>query len=82
MTNTEISQDDALEAIAVALFQAWFPNGHGGVHDESLREDFDAWVDNAIEDAKIAVSALVNLGLISFSDSAMVDSKTKDERNK
>lgn len=54
----------ALEIVRKALWDAWFPNGHAGEVDERLQEDWQNWQQIAVEDAEVAVTALVEAGLI------------------
>lgn len=78
---TTMTKNDVLEICSVALFKSWFPNGHGGHAAKELQEDFENWVDCAIADATAVVDTLIEAGLLSVSDSAMIDPMTKDERN-
>ena len=76
-----MSRDDVVVLLSTALFGSWFPNGHSGAYEPDLQADFDAWVDIAMTDSQTVITALEEAGLLSFSDSAMVDPVTKDERN-
>lgn len=75
-----MSRDDVVVLLSTALFRSWFPNGHSGAYEPELQEDFDAWVDIAMSDSQVVITALEEAGLLSFSDSAMVEPMTKDER--
>jgi hypothetical protein len=50
--------DPLVEEVAEALFDSWFPNGHGGDTDEALREDWEAWREAAARDAVVAVNTM------------------------
>lgn len=56
---------DAVEIVRKALWESWFPAGHGyEIGEERLAQDFDAWEAISQADAKVAVDALVSAGLI------------------
>ena len=50
--------EELVEHVAQALMNHWFPNGHGGATNPSLKDDYEAWQTISREDAGVAVMAM------------------------
>lgn len=74
------TKEEVAVIASLALIRAWFPKGHGGESREHLQEDYQNWVEIAVEDAMVVINVLSKMGLLSFDNGAMVPSTTKDER--
>ena len=71
---------EVVEIVRKALWDAWWPNGHAGEVDERLQEDWKNWQQIAVEDAEVAVAALVDAGLICNSASDVYDEGTEQDQ--
>jgi broad specificity phosphatase PhoE len=50
--------DPWVPVVADALMHSWFPNGHIGMTNPDLAEDYENWLENAQTDAETAVAAI------------------------
>jgi hypothetical protein len=55
---SEPGTDPRVQAVADALMAAWFPNGHLGLTNPDLAEDYANWLEHAQADAAIVVDGL------------------------
>lgn len=65
---------DAVRTVADALFRAWFPT------TQPRDEDRESWEVISVQDAQVAVRALMDSGLLSVSDGVMVSIASPNDK--
>lgn len=69
-------ENEVVESVAYALFSSWFPR-----FPESgpFGADLDNWKTIAVEDARVAIGRMRDLGLLIEPNGAMVEATTNDD---
>jgi len=71
-----------VELVRNALWDAWFPGGHGYElqEDPRFQQDFESWKEISLLDAEVAVGALVKAGLICIADDNVYDGDKSQDK--
>lgn len=74
--------DAVIKIVQESLWNAWFPGGHTFelTEDDRARQDYDAWQEISWADAKVAVDALVEKGLICNTAQNVYDSQDVSDK--